>query len=222
MKKLLILFLFPFILIAQEFPNSIKVIARSEVYVNADVITFTIRIKQKHIEPKFAFEEHKRSVRKLLNLLTSFNISDSSVSYSLFDIQNGRALEKEPLFITNQDVYLKLENNNDYTNLHIALLENGFYGITVSFSPGNLTGVKEKGYRKALLLATEDAQAIAKAMNKNVGEIIDVETSTRDYPHFDSRQVSGVYETGNGPRAVVNHSMIVATTVTIRFEIVDD
>ncbi|MBU2507781.1 MAG: SIMPL domain-containing protein [Bacteroidetes bacterium] len=225
MKTVLFLLLIPMLLFSQEYSNSIKIRANSTVYVMANTIKFNIRLKEEHSDPKEAFSQHKKLESKLLELFPKYNIPDSSVSYSLLNFRKSKNSKREEVFSTHQEIIVKLNSIDDYTEFQIALLNNGFNEFNAVFSTDQLSGIKEQGYKEALELTKEDASAIAKVMNKKLGDILEVNTSTSENPHVDASRGSMAaltVTTSDRGLTEIEQSLAVRTNLEIRFEIIDN
>lgn len=224
MKTSLILLWFSILLFSQEYSNSIKIRVSSTVYVRATTIKFNIRLKEEHSDPKEVFNQHKKLESKLLELFPKYSISDSSISYSLLNFRKSKNSKREEVFTTQQEIIVKLNTIDDYTNFQISLLNNGFNEFNAVFSSDKLSGIKGRGYKKAFELAKEDASAIAKVMNKKLGNILEVTTSTSENPHIDSRRGSITALTvRSSDRGLteIEQSLAVRTNIEIRFEIIN-
>ncbi len=225
MKRIALLLFIPVLLFAQDYTNSIKIRANSTVYVKANSIKLNIGLQEEDPLPKKAFDKHKILEKKLLDLLKQYNISDSSVAYSLLNFRKSTNSKREEVYRTDQNVIVKLNSINDYTDFQIYLLDNGFNEFNAVFSYDELTNKKEEGYKEALRLASEDATAIAKAMHKKVGKILEVNTQTSDNPYIDSRRGAIMAVTGktsDRDLTEIEQSLEVRTTIEVRFEIIDE
>jgi len=183
-------------------------------------------LQEEHTNSKKAFQQHKKLENKLLKLLAEFNIPDSAVSYSLLNFRKSQNRRKEVVFLTNQEIIVKLNSIKDYSNFQLSLLNNNFDDFNAVFSSNDISNVKELGYKKALELAKEDASAIAKAMGKNIGEIVEVNTRTSERPHIDARRGSitaltvASSATDRG-LTEIEQSLAVRTNLEVTFRIVD-
>jgi len=225
MKRIALLFFIPVLLFAQDYANSIKIRANSTVYVKANSIKFNIGLHEENPLPKEAFNKHKILEKKLLDLLKQYNISDSSVAYSLLNFRKYPNPQREEVYRTDQNVIVKLNSINDYTDFQISLLDNGFSEFNAVFSSDELSNTKEHGYKEALRLASEDAEAIAKAMHKKVGKILEVNTQTSDNPYIDSRRGSITalsIKTSDRDLTEIEQSLEVRTSIEVRFEIMEE
>ena len=225
MKRIVLLFFIPFLLFAQDYTNSIKIRANSTVYVKANSIKFNIGLHEENPLPKEAFNMHKNLEKKLLGLLEQYNIPDSSVAYSLLNFRKSTNSQREEVYRTDQNVIVKLNSINDYTDFQLSLLDNGFSEFNAVFSSDELSNTKEHGYKEALRLAREDADAIAKAMNKKIGNILEVNTQTSDNPYIDSRRGSLTalsVRSSDRDLTEIEQSLEVRTSIEVRFEIINE
>lgn len=101
------------------------------------------------------------------------------------------------------------------------MLDNGFYEFNTTFSTDKFKGVKDKGLKKALKLAKEDAVAIAKAMNKKLGDILEINTTTRETPYIDARRSSTTIKVRKD-MTEIKQSVQVHTYMEVKFSIIDE
>lgn len=223
MKKILLV-LFPIVLCAQSYINTITVQATSTVYVEANVIKFRIRLQQENSKPKLAFEEHKKLETSLIKLLSEYDIPDSAITYSLLNIRKRMNSQKTEVFRTNQEVIVRLNDIKDYTDFQISLLDNGFYEFDAVFTSNKFSGIKEKGYEEALKLAKEDGTALAEAMDKKLGEVLEINIRANEHPYVESNRGAAVYmlvKSSDKDLTEIEQSVEVTTRIEVKFSIVE-
>lgn len=221
MNRFILLLLVPLMLFAQKSPNTIKVNATSSIYIKANVIKFKIHINDEDKDPKLAYENHKKLENKLLELLKKYEIPDSSVAYSLLNIRKSYDRNKESVSQTRQEVVVTLNSVKDYTNFQIELLENNFNEFNATYSTNNFDGAKERGYKKAIKIAKEDASTIAKAMNKKLGDIVEINTSTADIPQVDTNSPYALVVDSNRDITEIEQSIQIRTNIEVKFKVMD-
>ena len=220
MKQLLLSLCIPFLLLAQEdIPNTIKVRATSTIFVPADMVKLSITISSENEVPRAAFDEHKRLEDKLMSLITKYQLTDSAISYSLLSFRPG--YKKPVTYQTSQEVMIQLKSLDDYEAFQLDLLENGFKSFSASFITERLDIQKELGYEAALKLAKYDAGLIAKAMGKELGDLISISVSTTDFPYIDpQRSMTAITAVLNEKHLTeIKQTIRVQTYIDARFEI---
>ena len=201
MKYLLAFLLFIISFLAANENDSIPTItvhADASVEVPADMIIFSVIIKVENEEPEFAFDEHKQLENKLLETISEFNIPDSNITYSLLNmrsssksIRTATGDERFYTYLTSQSVQIAFYEVESYLKFQLELLKNGFHQFSSRFASTEIEGLKDKGYKKALEVAKENASLIAKNMGKDLGSIIKVVTETNDKFEFEQPKIIG-------------------------------
>jgi len=143
-------------------------------------------------DPQLAFNEHKYIVKRLLDLISEFDIADSNITYSLLNMRPSEKIrrqqfgeEKYYTYTASQIVKITFYNVKSYLEFQIELLKMGFNQFSSSFSSTHVKGLKEEGYKKALLVAEENAIIIAKNIGKKLGSIVQIITETSDKFEFE-------------------------------------
>lgn len=219
MKNFVFILLLPFFLNGQENNSVISLKSSAIISVPADIIYFTIDLSSEHSDPGKAFDAHKILEKKLLTLISEYNIPDSSIQYSLMNIRKlNRQKDEEILFETSQRVRLSLTNLEKYYEFQIALFRNGFSEFRAAFASSLASKAENDGYRLALENAKNEAEQIADALGQKVGKIIEISTSIRDSQKYSGSQAISVPSLSS--LMEIEQKVSISTNIEVKFELV--
>lgn len=185
--KTLTLFLSLFVFSSTGFAqNLITINAAAEVAVPADEIAFQITINAKDESPQKAYNTHKEREKILVSELKKHNISDENIDFEPISISktyDGQYGEQKKEWVqTRQQVVLTLENFDLYETIQITLIENGFDEFNGNFLSSKTTKGEEEALEKALTIAREKAELIAKTSGLTIKRIQEIDYSYNHRP----------------------------------------
>lgn len=148
-----------------ENENLISVNIEASEIVPADIIIFNIQLNTEASAPQLAFNEHKKLESVLVDLLKKNMILEKDITFDPIRLsyQNLNNRDNTKVARTNQSVSVSFTNFELYDSIQIALLENGFNSFNGSFSSSKIEEGKNKALVKAIELAKEKAELIAKS-----------------------------------------------------------
>jgi len=202
--------------------SSVLISTSSVTQIPADEIYFTVVLSTENADPQKAFEEHKTSEKNLLSIFSEFEFADSSISYSLLNINNTHPkLKDKPLYRTRQIVSVKFNDFNKYEPLQLALLSKGIYNFRAKFISVDADEWLEKGIQKAVLDATKEAEMTAKSSGKKLGKIVGIESS-HYYPS--ESDMGTAFTTLRPGESLIDLPRYVQMRVSlrVRFELLDE
>lgn len=145
--------------------NLISVNIEASEIVPADIIIFNIQLNAEANAPQLAFNEHQKLESVLVDLLKKNKILEKEITFDPIRLsyQNLNNRDNIKVARTNQSVSVSFTNFELYDSIQIALLENGFNSFSGSFSSSKIEEGKNKALVKAIELAKEKAELIAKS-----------------------------------------------------------
>lgn len=204
-------------ILAQE--SIIHVSTSSVTQVPADAIYFSITISVQDGDPQKAFEDHKILEKNLLKIIKEFEIPDSNISYSLLQIRN-QMLKDVPKFHTSQIVSMKVQDFNKYEPIQLALLSNGIYNYNAKFTTEGKDEWVEKAVQEALAKAMKEAELTAKNLNKDLGEILKIESS-QYYPSTSEGIMASTIQSPGESLIDIPHFVQMRVSLRVEFELLD-
>ena len=221
-----ILFLFSFILLlavnmnAQVIENSFIIInAESRVEIPAKLITFSITLEQADTNAQNAYQNIKELEKKFLALMKKFNISDTSISYSLTQFRKSSGYNNRPMkYRAYENIVVKLFDFKQYEPFQLALLSAGIYSFHGNFSTTNISEIRQIGVQKALNEAKEQAKIISNKIGRKLGKVLEVESNNRNY--VVSPTSHGQYFTVSRPKLIdIPQHVTLYTRIKVKYEL---
>ena len=158
-----ILFIFA---VAANGQNVISVNASAEVAVPADRIAFQITVNAEADSPGDAYRLHKKREEVLVRLLNKHGIKEDRITFEPISIQkvDSRRYDGEGKegVQTRQTVILTLENFDTYEQIQLALIENNFDSFSGNFLSSETEKGEDRALQKALKIARDKADVIAR------------------------------------------------------------
>jgi uncharacterized protein YggE len=172
MKKYLVLLFVPLFLFGQEItPNTITIDASASISAPAELIRFMIHLSSESDSAQHAFRNHRNLEKKIVNIIKRYKIDSSDVSHSLLSIRKKQNKEGKTIFQTTQNVHLNLYDIDNYYEFQITLLSHDLNQFSARLSVKNEKDLIERGYEKALKIATTEAQLLADKINRKLGTV---------------------------------------------------
>jgi len=206
---------------AQVINNSfITVNGNSQIEIPAKEITFRIEIQKTDTNAQNAYYELKQTEKKFIPLLKKFNITDSSITYSLSQLRQEGVYSNRPVqFQASENIMIKLKDFKQYEPFQLALLDIGVYNFHGSFSASNINEAKQKGYDKALDNAEAEANMICKKIGRELGKVLEVESRNRDYTESSPLQATNYQLPIERGLIDIPQKVILSTYVKIKYEL---
>ena len=85
--------------------------------------------------------------------------------------------KQKPSYKTQQVISTLTDDFNKYEPLQLALLSNGIYEYSAKFTSEGKDEWVEKGIAEAFSKATKEAEMTAKHLGKELGEVLEIESS---------------------------------------------
>lgn len=182
MKKFLILILlFSFTIVnAKGKQKFINVTGTSELTVPADQITITVQIKTIAQSIEESKKNNDNSLNELVTLLKSVNINSDDIQISPislgknYEYKTGERVQNG--YFANVDVSVLLKDLSKYYELTDKLsLSNDFEVMNSGYAVSNYEEQVKNVFEKALKAAKEKAELMAKTLNVNLGEVLEID-----------------------------------------------
>lgn len=205
--------------------NTITVSSIGEAIVPVDYAILNVNISVSNSDAERAFELHKEREAFLANLLSDLDLADEKIEYQPISIRPNRQRDGSSHTMTTQQVVMELEDFEQLSEIQLTLIANEFDNFS-----GNLASTKmEEGARRALRQAVanarEDAELLAEAADKELGEVLWIDHSAdRGYrPPMAYESVSLRGADMAGPSlGDFSQSITVQKRIEIRFILLDD
>lgn len=165
------LFLFTF-LNSSAFGQEISVDASAEVQVPADRINFHITLNAEAGTPQKAYILHKDREKVLVQLLKDHKIEKKNINFDPISITKARTSQynntEKTSIITRQSITLTLDDFDIYEQIQITLIDNNFDEFRGNFTSSEQKEGETEALKKALTLAREKADVIARTTGLSV------------------------------------------------------
>jgi uncharacterized protein YggE len=166
--------------------HEISINASAEVLVPADNIAFQINLNAEGDTPQETYELHKEREKVLIKQLKKHNVKDEDLNFEPISINksyNGSYQnEKNKRIRTHQRVTLTLDNFDVYEQIQITLIEHDFDEFSGNFMSSDAKQGKDNALKKALKIAREKADIIAKETGVTISGIKNISFSYSSRP----------------------------------------
>lgn len=146
--------------------NEISINAAAEVLVPADKIAFQINLNAEAETPQKTYDLHKEREKVLVDILKEYQIAEKNINFEPISINKGynnqHPQNQEEVIQTRQQVVLTLDNFDIYEEIQITLISNDFDQFSGNFMSSESEIGEDEALKKALSLARDKAQLIAK------------------------------------------------------------
>lgn len=202
----------------------------ASVQLPADAIFLTIRLHQQAESARKAFQNHRALEDELVDILGQFSIPDSSITYSLLDLNQARAAygKNKPTFETRQTIVVRLNSLDQYEPFQVRLLDAGIYGFRAQFWSDRAAEANELALAQALAKARAEVEQVASALGKRVGRLLEVKTrGTRQHQTVESggglgMTVQGLTAGEADLLSSIPHYVAFTARVTTVYELLDE
>lgn len=169
--------------------STITIDAVGEVSVPADQIRFQINLVQFDENARTAFSRHKELEEFLTGLIKEEGIASENIRtepVSIRPAQRGQRGEERG-FETSQQVSLVLDDIDQFENMQLLLVENGFDNFSAQFGSSKMKDAEEDALANAIESARTEAGILAEAAGLTLGEIVSIQHgSTPPQPFYRS------------------------------------
>lgn len=149
----------------------------------ADRITFQINLSRFHENAQTAFSRHKELERYLTDLLLEKGIDDERIQANPVSISPRRYSEGQG-YETRQRVSVELQDINEFEQMQVDLIENGFDNFSGSFGSSEQAEAIEEAIASAVEAAQKKARILAEAAGKQLGGVIGIEHTSTGGPIY--------------------------------------
>jgi len=187
MKNNLNILIFTFILIFYSIlysqdPIIVSINSKGVSSIPADRINFKINLSIEHNEYQTAFNNHKKQMKVLTDILNQFSFPDSTIKFSLFYINKRTRRDRtnsDYLYRTNQKVTLIITDFNKYEELQFALITKGIDSFSAKFfSSKSYIGI-EQATQNAIRVSEQKMRTIAEELGKENYTILEIEVGQK-------------------------------------------
>ena len=195
-----------------------------EAVVPADFAVLSITIGVSNPDAERAFELHKERESYLANLLTDMEISDEKISYEPISIRPERQRDGSTHTATSQSVRLELDNFDQLSELQIQLISNEFDNFSGSLASSQIEEASREALRRAVENAREDAELLAVASGKVLGDVLWIDySSDRGYRPAASFESAQLRIADYGPSlGDFSQTITIQKRLQIRFQLLDE
>lgn len=199
--------------------KSIDINISASELLPGDLIIFNININAEGDTPREAFETHKKRESALADLLKKFKINETDINFQPVHINKRYSNnEREMVPQTSQQVSVTFNDFKIYEDIQVSLIEHGFDSFSGNFSSTELEKGKEKALEKAILLAKQRAEFIAKTSGVKLGTILKINYSDNQMSYY---RVSSMDMPAPGmvkESTMMDFSQTVSVTASINIE----
>jgi len=192
--------------------------------VPADFAVLSITIGVSNPDAERAFELHKERESYLAGLLTDMEFSDEKISYEPVSIRPERQRDGSTHTATSQSIRLELDNFDQLSELQIQLISNEFDNFSGSLASSQIEEASREALRRAVENAREDAELLAVASGKVLGDILWIDySSDRGYRPAASFESAQLRIADYGPSlGDFSQTITIQKRLQIRFQLLDE
>lgn len=154
--------------------GTIVIDATGEVMAPANEIIFNININQFDSVASEAFSKHKEQEEFLTRLILDQNIDEDHINAHPISISPRRHSQNQG-FETRQNVTMRLQDLNQFEQMQITLIENGFDNFSANFSTKNAEEARSNALGKAVEVARNKAEKLANGSGRQLGKVVNIE-----------------------------------------------
>lgn len=170
----------------------IKVTGTAEIQVVPDTATLSFTVSKKNAVVASAKKENDETIARVTDLAKRFGVAAVDVKTDYVRVKE--AMKREKLigsdddyqeihdgYNVNRDLVVKLRDISKFESFLTALLDAGVNDVeSVVFSSSELRKYKDQARTQAVRAAREKAQAMAQAINQNIGKAISIQENDID------------------------------------------
>ena len=188
MKRVLaILLLASPLLSADEIKHTIQVRGTGSVTVAPDRVTFVAGVMTHSKSVKTAFEDNNRIIQRVLQEMRDRGVSDAQLRTANFtigvDYANAQERSPERFYNVENSVMVIRDNATDVASLIQAAVDAGANDIgSVTYGVKDVAALRQTALERAFADARAQAQHLAAAAGKTIGEPIEITTEVFAMP----------------------------------------
>jgi len=221
--KTLTLFISLLAFIGTANAQTISVNATAEVQVPADKIAFQINLNARAETPQKAYDLHKQREKVLVNLLKKYNIKEKDINFEPISISRSHNNEYSKTgkeFVqTSQSVTLTLTDFEAYEKIQIVLINNDFDNFSGHFMSSKQKEGEDEALKKALKIARQKADIIAKQTNLEIEGINDINFSYNQRPVRYSMEATA-FKSSDSLLQQFEQSVAVNASVSVKYNFI--
>ena len=157
--------------------NTITVSSIGEAVVPVDYAILSVNISVSNSDAERAFELHKERESYLANLLADLELADEKIDYQPITIRPNRQRDGSTHTITSQQVVMELEDFEQLSEIQLMLISNEFDNFSGSLASSKMEEGARRALRQAVANAREDAELLAEASDRELGEVLWIDHS---------------------------------------------
>ena len=200
--------------------NKIVIDATGEAQAAADLLNFNIHLNRFDADAESAFEQHKELERFLTDLLLNRGFDPDDINANPISI-SPRRYSDEQGFETSQNVSIQMDDITEFETMQIELITNGFDSFSGQFSSSEVDAAKTRALTHAVEQARSNAQVLADAAGKQLGEVISIEFTSSSGPVYREAMALSRADMSDGGMLQFQTSIPVQQNVRVVFELLD-
>jgi len=175
------------LLAADEAKHTIQVRGTGIVAVAPDRVSFVAGVMTRSKSVKTAFEENNRIIQRVLHELRDHGVTDAQMRTANFSINVDYANEQqrgaEKSFVVQNAVMVTRDNAADVASLIQAAVDAGANDVSsVTYGVKDVAALRQTALERAYADARAQAQHLAAAAGKTIGEPLEITTEVFAMP----------------------------------------
>ncbi|MBC3542415.1 SIMPL domain-containing protein [Rufibacter sediminis] len=214
--------------------NRIVVMGQATVEAPADQVSFNINLLSTDtLSLDKMYAKHKAMESKIYRILKDLNIPSDKISYSLLSVgKRPSYAEKDEdivwYFEGTQEISFTLDSLKTYPAIRDRLIREGVIRFGSAFTSSKEEEMKKEVLTKAVKVATEKAEVLAKAGDRKIKRIVKIADTDDTDPMFENYTsdtiyaVAGADATGGsaeGTLIEIPQNISVSATVKVTFQL---
>jgi len=205
-----------------ESKPSITISSSAEVFVPVDIVYFNINISINDKEADNAFRTHKEREAYLARLLQEMEIDEDNIRYQPIAIRPNRQRDGEIHTNTSQRINVELSDLKQLNEMQRLLINNKFDNFSGNFSSTKIPEAEKLALEKAVEKAREDADILARASGKTLGQVRSIDySSDRGFQTTMNAEMSLRIATDSPSMSDFAQTIPVEKRINIVFDLVD-
>lgn len=178
--------------------NLIVVLGEASIDVPADQVKFTVVLESTDSTSiEKVYQLHRELENKMVRLLQDLQLPSSDIAYSLFSInkrQDYTGRKRVEYFMGRQSVTFTLSAIDKLSEVQARLIKEGFISFNSHFTSSQLKQRQTELLEKAVEVAKEKANVLAKASDRSIKRIVKVADTEDTDPAFRNYRSESIHE----------------------------
>ncbi|AKQ44844.1 hypothetical protein TH63_03150 [Rufibacter radiotolerans] len=172
--------------------NRIVVMGEATIEVPADQVSFNINLTSTDtLSLDKMYAKHKAMEAKIVRILKDLKIPSNKISYSLFSVgKRPSYADKDEdrvwYFEGTQEISFTLDSLKSYPAIRDRLIREGVITFGSAFTSSKVEAMKKEVLAKAVKVASEKAETLAKAGNRKIRRIVKIADTDDSDPMFNN------------------------------------